>query len=583
MMYIYYGGELLDVDESTNAGFSYTSNIIGCGGGMVRSVDLSVPATRKNNSAFRFSEIPASVGVRQAADGAIFGGGVYINGKIFVVDYTEGRYKLMFAYGKTLGLFNRVNNHAFMDTALTVSQKDNLPRGGAVPDFGFYGYNNGVCDGLVVGSPTSLLPSANLGFIIDTLAAVEGYTVVYPDISLGRVYQAAAYGLVLPKTDVFAKVEASGSGSARDGFSVSMSDGSNLSDWGLITQTRRYKRGAFGENVTVHVFAATEPVTVTFAEDNEHVVASGMGYDILNTWEGGGCEVEMAAGWWFTVVSKSDWYKLFGVEVWRGSALTPRGYETAINFSFGIGKDEGYASDGNILYMDYLMPELTLKQYLDAYCDIINAVYDTDASAKTITIIPRDYIISNLRVWMALEKEKIVNVGRIARYVDGWSQNNIVDCDSAEYVPQHARFRRNYKVYNDYLTEERTVATIPFNEGDYYIGLDGEKLAWFDDVTIGDNGDVNYNGRLSVFLENTLPGGRLALHLQTVNDMGVGVPYSEFTGHAVCVDVDVVMPLFRFFELDDYCGVSWNGCIYAVESATWSDGVCSLKLLSVNI
>ena len=582
MINIDYGGNLLDVDSSTKAGFDYKSRLLENSGGVGRSIDLSVPATRRNCEIFAFHELEAADGVRQSVDSSLVGDGVCLAGRVYVVSHDGGRFNLMFVYGKTLGMFYTVNNHVFNDT-LTVSSKTTLPRGGVVPNFGFYGYRNWLCDGDMVGTPTSLFPSANLGYVIDTLAAFEGYTVVYPDAALGRMYDAHAYGMVLPKMTSYTQFGIDVQGSARNGFTATVQGGGTLASAGLSLVTRRYKRGFWNENVTAWTFEAAAAMTVVFDDSNRAIVASGQGYDIMNAWNGGGCMFELAAGEWFTVVNFSDWSYMFGQEKWNGSAASPHGYESDVNTSFSVNLADGYAVEGTVLDLSMCLPDMTLKQYLDAYCDLICAAWETDAAAKEIRILPRDWMLGNLALWANLDHVKVVKVGKLRRFIEGWAQSNVVRCASADYVPEPLRFSRSYVVNNDYLEKEREVAVIPFNDGEWGYGPNGEKLAYFDDVVLDNNGEVQYKGCLSLYFENSDANSRTALHLQTVNDIGLGVPFSEFTRYAVSLEVSVVIPLYSFFELNDRASVAWRGREWAVESATWSEGVCLLNLLSVNV
>ncbi|MBQ1196457.1 MAG: hypothetical protein IIX44_09465, partial [Clostridia bacterium] len=157
---------------------------------------------------------------------------------------------------------------------------------------------------------------------------------------------------------------------------------------------------------------------------------------------------------------------------------------------------------------------------------------------------------------------------------------NYIRCDSKN-VQDESYFKRDYPVENDYLDEEREVGVIPFNEGDWALNQYGQKELFSMDVVQTSNGELHYEGVVTVFYENALHDG--ALHIQTVNDEGVGVDYAAFTRQATTVEVNVAMSLQEFMRIEDRAAVTFRGATYVVESAQWGDGSARLVLLSVNI
>ena len=203
-----------------------------------------------------------------------------------------------------------------------------------------------------------------------------------------------------------------------------------------------------------------------------------------------------------------------------------------------------------------------------------------DEANHTIAIRPLDVAIGHLSQWLDLDNERLVSIGAVRRYVDGWAQHNLLRCKTADGVPEHSLFVRDYQVGNDYLDAELQVGEIPFNEGEWTLNQWGQKALFCDDVTINPNGEYSYRGVLTLFYENAAHDG--ALHLQTVNDEGLGAVYGNFLHNTTTVEVSVMLSLRRFLELKETAAVTFRGGVYVVESAQWSDGVAKLTMLSVS-
>lgn len=585
-VYINIGGTLIDTDDQTKIGFAYNSRwLLNEDAGKYRTFDLSVPATNTNNKVFAFYEEPAAAGVRQSMQAIVMSGGVSLEGKLYVTNRGRERYDLLFVYGSIFRGFRDVPTWGFTDN-LTVVDKAAPTTTGRIPNFGWYQYDNGLFNGYDYSPPLSLFPTANLGYIIDRMAALAGYTVNYPDPLLGRMYQADAYGVVLPTMEVYSDEKATVSGhgyGAGAGWTVTMAGGGTLNAAGMDIDAKLLRRGMFNqEQIAVLGFRALRPIRVTFAQGQNVVVVSGNGYDIKNDWLGaGGCDLDMDTGDWFTIVNPADWSMFFGHEKWNGSIYNPHGYESSVSAGFDIHESSGTPSGGASVNLGLNLPEMSLQDYLNAYCLLICATWRVDEAAGTIDIVPFDSLLRNLVFWLNLDGEKIVSIDSAKRYIEGWSQHNRVICKTADGVPEHCRFIRDYPVNNDYLDDEREVGVIPFNEGEFVLNQWGQKAAWIDNVQQQANGEIIYRGVLSLVYENATHDG--ALHLQTVNDEGLGREYGDFTSQADTFEVSVLMPLYKFLELSDEKAVTFRGSSFVVESAQWGDGVAKLKLLSVNI
>ena len=579
-IYIKCGDQMLDTDEGSRVGFSYKSRwLMEKDGGKYRTFDLSVPATDTNNKVFLYDEEPVAAGVRQGMSATVSSGGVLLDGVLFVSQYSGGRYNLLFVHGVLSRAFSVVPSWA-IDNVITVEDKMQPTTSGRIPDFGFYQYDSGAFQGVVY-PPLSLFPCANLGYLINTFAAYGGYTVNYPPAALGRRYQADAYGLILSTMNVYTRDSVTATGSGVGGWNATVAGGGTLSQLGLDVVGKWFKRGLFDNKKIVFAFVATRPITVVIADGQNVVIASGQGYELHNSWSGiDGCTIEMETGDWFTAVSPADWTRHFGHEKWNGGLINPHGYESTVSVSFEVCENTGVPSSGSQIDLSMNLPSLTLQQYLDAYCMIICAVWDIDEEAKEINIHPFDEMLGSLNYFISLDDRKVTSISSVKRYIEGWSRHNYIRCDSKN-VQDESYFKRDYPVENDYLDEEREVGVIPFNEGDWALNQYGQKELFSMDVVQTSNGELHYEGVVTVFYENALHDG--ALHIQTVNDEGVGVDYAAFTRQATTVEVNVAMSLQEFMRIEDRAAVTFRGATYVVESAQWGDGSARLVLLSVNI
>lgn len=575
------GGNLLDTDEQTNVGFGYQSEwLVGDDGssGKRYSFDLSVPDTTANRTAFQDYEHPAGVGIKRAMSATVGGFGVMIDGTLFVSGWSGGRYSLLFVSGAFGRSFRDCPRWIFPDVFMP--RKTPVTEGGRIPNFGQYSYNNTAYQSGAAQNTPTLYPVANLGYIIDTMAAYAGFSVVYPDPLQGRCFQADAYGIILPTLSVYNSVDIDVSGSAAAGWSVTPQTGT-LADAGLTIVTRRYKRGLFNSNKTAHTFEAVRPVRVTFSPSQNIVVASGQGYDIKNDWSGSaGCSFDMAAGDWFTIVDNGDWTTMFGNPKWNGEAMNPRGYETSCAATFTVEENAGVASGlSNITLADNL-PDLGLADWLAIYCDTINAFWRINGT--DIEIIQRDILLHNLLPTFDFDERKLYSLNSVKRYIEGWAQKNDVRYRDADYIPEPLRYLRRYEVDNDYLDEQREILTIPANAGEININQNGHKEAFFEDIIQWPNGEIEYRGTLGIIYENLNAGETDALHVQAAADEGVGQTYGAFTRYASTFTVSVNMDLMEFFTLTEATAVAFGGGSFVIRSAQWAGGIASIDMLSVS-
>lgn len=534
---INYGGEWLDVDAQSVGGFDFTTlwtldSTRATEKG--RTMDLSVPATKNNTRIFNDHKLMCGNGVRRGINGMVVAGGVNITGKIYVTEYGGGRYSLMMAYGQDFAGFGNVNYWgAFLADTISFSGSDVPAATGGVPGFGWYEYGNQQSPHVIVGDPPTLHPVTNLGHVIDRLAASLGYSVTYPSLSIGRGYQAHAYGLVLPSFGVQSiQGRADVSGSALGGFSYTLTGAATLEELGLEVSTMYTLRGAVSpETVRIECFRATRPVHISIPANSNVVVFGINSHTLYNDWEGTeGADFDLVPGDYFSFARPDEWHKVAGEYYWNRYRV-PHAFEGNVSVAFSVTRAGEYPASSDTMYLAYALPEHPLEWWLDAYCNIISAAWTVDESTMNITV--KTYgerlgeALADSTKHIALEKEKMIAVDSVKRYVEGFAQHNHTRC-AGDYDPVLSvyPFDRDLQMENDYLPQERDMAEIPLNDGGIRGGNDGRYYLDINDVEDDGNGGYNYNGILTVFFENTVNSDG-AVHLTEILNLGVGLDFAS--------------------------------------------------------
>lgn len=598
MVAVWYGGEQLEVDNSTKIGFSYKSGICEADGATERSrtFNFTVPETPKNNRIFTYSEDPQYPGERQGVLGVIVDGGVWLHGSMYMTEWSGRRYSLLFIYDRTSS-FDAAGMGGLFPDRIEIDDKVLPVEGGTIPNYSFYEYLNGAHQvGGPVGVPLTLFPTANLGYIIDTLASNDGYTVTYASGDTAH-----HYGLVMPQMREWEThtVETQAAGGAVGGFTTIVDyGGGTLADAGLMMGYRTMERGWPSANtVLVQCFTAIRHIKVRIVQDfGIYAYVTNNGYDCWNG-EGtpkptpigqghviaSGREFELDTGDFFTIVKISTDARQGDRMWWWGPLHSPPGYTGSVYTRFETMGENDVVGNGSTLNLADNFPEdLTLKKCLQAFCDIIAGFYDVDEVNKVITVSDFAGLMANATVGVDLDGMRILKVENVRRYIDGWAQHNRVRCKSADYVTDDCRFVRDYQCGNAWLEDERDWTEIPFNEGNWTmknVGGTFYKCAQLDDVEVGSNGEYNHKGELTIIRE--APAGVPAIHLQTTTDEGYGRQFGDFTLRTTTLVVTVRMPLFRFLQIRRGTLAHWMAREYLIREAAWDQNAAKLTLLSV--
>jgi len=582
MLSIKVADKLLDTDKSTSIGFKFTSGWVDGiqSNGKYRTFDFSVPATANNNRILEHTNNTAFDGMRQGVPAVIGDGGVWMDGTLYLRSSSKDRHNLLFIHGrKALGLGISRPIGVFNDT-ISVRDKMAPNFGGTIPNFGFYSYQNGLGNTQAITLPLDHMPCVNLGYWLDTMASVAGYTVSWPANS--GWYSPYSYGFMLPSANTYNEEEIVISGSGHGGWSYTITSGNTLADCGLTITTERFKRGNLNENVTVYVFKAIRHVVVQVQTQNVYAL-HGNGYESYTHEEIGGpmttMEFELDADDYMSFATSADLNA--NRNKWWGGWHFPAGFEIHMSVTLKILTDEEVVQDGQTLTLEQNLPDLTLEEGLNAFCDIIAGTYTVDTTTMTITVTTLSAALESMSVGLDLNTERVASIGEVKPYIEGWAQHNRVVCESADYVTEGKRFKRDYPCNNAYLENDAEIATIPFNEGNwesYRVVNTYYKTIYLEDITAGDDGTNDYKGELTIFCE--APANVPALHLTTTTDDGVGQDYGRFTANTITLEVSARLPLYKFLQIYTGTLIHFGSRDWVVRSANWSGGVVSMTLLS---
>lgn len=590
MIEIVIRGNRVDTDKDTRLGLKFTGGIFRIADNeFTRSYGLSVPETDGNNKLFNHDGDPVMDGVRTASEGYIMAGGVLMSGDLYLQSYGGRRYELLFVERRGSSLINIPLNQlsqGYFPDAITVRPKD-VPSETTVPDFGWYWYHNETSHYGDVGLP-NIYPVTNLGYLIKEAAGAAGYAVQY--LNGGSIYEDAAnYGIILPTMNTFSSATVTVDGNAHGGWTYVVSGGLTLADVGLSIVSRRYKKGLFGANVNVFTFTALRHIRVRGSANlvSGPLYAQGEGrrenwlnWQPSNAWVFGAIDIELNAGEWFTMVAPAD----INDGIFTDYIALLGGYETNIpTTTLEVLDDDGIAGDGETIYLSNNLPDMTLADLLTTYCNLTCSSWTVDDFAGRVVVETFAHALSSAGTHkIDLDAARVVSVDSVERFLGGFARHNRVVCKPASYVTDEYKFLRDYPCANDILDDDSEYAVIPFNEGNYEIDGNGDLIAHFDDVTIGSNMEVQYNGVLSMFFAH-LSGGA-ALHLQTINEVGgMGNEFAAFTNQATTVNVTVLLPLLEFAKLTPSTICTWRGRDYIIRTATWGEGKCVLELVRLEI
>lgn len=588
MISVYLRGVMLDTDNQTQIGFQIDNPFFTGGDNTVpHTYEFTLPDTPGNVEKLNLDKHFEMPGLRHRDPAMLTVDDKRIAGWIYLLQWTGSRYSMLFELGRPDERLSRPLKEWWQPAdTLDVDKREPVQQGGTIPAFGWYSYDNGFQQGVIY-DPIPLFPTANLGGLLTSAATAAGYSISYPQ---DTYICADNFGLVLPTMEVYTDnaVQLSAWVPNTAAGTVTVVGGGTLASVGLSIVARRFKRGLFNSNKTVHTFTALRPVNIVFRAGNAPgvCVVGGKGYDFYSQDprdmmvmpSAAACSFDLDTGDYFAVVSSSEWalesITNFPRNHWKANA-----YVLPVSCEFQVRSLDGQAVAGQTLNLADNLPDLSFIELLEAYCRMCNLYYVYDHEAGHFDVQSRDVITyANTR---QMAEETVAAKGPVLRYIEGYARHNGVECRSADYVTGESRYRLGWDVDNDALEDEASVAVVPFNEGlDVVTG--GSHVAKLLDVESDDNGGTTWRGVLSVIFQ--APAGHDALHINTITaDGGVGSVFRQVTDTASECEYRIRMPLGRFLEMRSRDTWIVRGRRCYVRTASWSGGFATMRLVEVEV
>ena len=471
----------LDTDSDTSIGFKYDNPYFtGADNTVPHTYEFTIPPTDRNTQMLGLDRHYEMQGVRHKMKALLCVDDIREWGNLYLLQWDGGRYCMMFEYGRPDDILKE-NLSAWWQPSnrILVVDKEEIPAGGTIPDFGWYGYNNGYAN-TTIEVPIPCFPVANLGSMLTNAATAAGYSITYPD-AVNYPYQCADnFGLILGMdTYIDSTVNLTNwVPLGGDASMVTVTGGGTLASVGLSIGTKKMKRGAWGQKKYVSCFIALRPLKIEFDGNYSSVaVVQGKGYDFLNEEPAlnnlivhPNCSFDLDTGDYFTCVETSDWDPAPVIPAnpyWLATA-----YTTSLTCKFKVKEADTLPVAGDYIYLQDNLPDMSFLDLLKAYCNLTNCYYTYNAGSGVFAVRSRDTLsYTNIT---DVESMGVTKRGAILRYIEGYAQHNGVECKSADYVPDGHKFKILWDCDNDSLEEEASLAQVPFNEGDWVLNAGSE-------------------------------------------------------------------------------------------------------------
>lgn len=168
-----------------------------------------------------------------------------------------------------------------------------------------------------------------------------------------------------------------------------------------------------------------------------------------------GRSVSIPSGTTFVFLSR-DWYEYDPGFHWNGFR-----YLSNSNYEIQIIAEGEKIEPGDTIRVQDILPDLTVTDLLKIHAYLTGTVLNyTDADGVTFDVLDFD-------TWERIDiTPKKMTEDEVRRVFADYAQRNIIEFDSAADVLSNTRVRTEYTIDNDNLEETKTLATIPFNEGE---------------------------------------------------------------------------------------------------------------------
>ena len=422
-------GQLIDTDPATDFSLK-AENPFFCVGitNLAHTQDFSVPATKKNNLIFNVDNAVIMQGWRHGRKCWLGYSAGEIEGRLFIKDYNKGRYNLLFIWGAELDeiLSQPIGDYTETNISITIQSPkvDDV-----ISTFGWANYNEVYYD-QSFSDGISLMPSLNLGWLMDTVAASAGYSIQqdgtsFPNVSSPQ-YNPYNYGINIDSVNVSNEYVLRLAGwAARTNAGLwnnyQLFDNLNnpvpLSAAGLQLVTRQLQTNTPGFLPYCACFAATREVRIKI-QPNHSVICLSV-YGVTVTTEGNGGQfpyieydevLTLNSGQMITFLAVAD----FDTYTWLPDYYNE--YTTPLTYNCDIDDSMTVANVGDVLYLDDNLPNMSLLDLIRSWCLMVSAFFVIDADSKKFLIYTHEAVIAN-RISSNIididQDKKILNIGEV--------------------------------------------------------------------------------------------------------------------------------------------------------------------------
>lgn len=632
------GGELLELPSDLKLQFTkknilFAFDEIEC----ERSLSFNIPATPKNDRIFNFSREAATYGdgMRRRYDAQMQNGIITKRGYLYVESYAGGDYKAIFVTGELLGLLALKNagtikdlyqTGAFTPWANTVDASSAIGQlwkcvryaqkfqGECFPSVEIHTIVEELCRNLGATSGQILSPAGvsdpkndYLHHIRVIPAKLEGYTQTFRVVSKPNVpANANDYANVIEDYDnmpfFFEPVDIIAQSTLGRVWRDSM--GVGYEPYGSVYNVFKF-RGYKAKSDIEITFPVDFPSNYTLVRKLEPYFLGGTlsllngimygGIDIYNPGTGDTMRVEYAnlAGQTISIAKNTEFafFNINDVSYDRairwitGDVREPFIYENnenkyiehgqpAYDLRFDIKLADVVA--GGDIYLKPNLPDITLVDMLKTEANMFGWVlYYTDEMLRGTTGIHFEDL-TDIDDWPVINLSgKVIKVDDLQRRFGGYAQNNRVLFDNEDYLWPIENTEVNYTVPNDCIDKDKTLYTIPFNEG----GIQA------------DDRDNPVNPTFNILLmrnDQSQDGQKNTIAMAADTDKYLGRPLlsknmaiQNLCTQSTSIKISARMAQFEFETIKPKTVIWYAGVRYVWTEASWSNNVATLKLSKI--
>lgn len=584
-------GVRLDVSEGTQLAFKranilFAFDSIEC----ERTLSFTLPSTPTNERVIGLAKLPemSGEGMRRKFACQMQFGAVALDGYLYVTEYTKKGYAAVFVTGELLGLqalrdAGKVADILDASTIVTWTAQKMTPQQAqgelwAIVDYMTQGHVNAsieieeliaaVCEGLDIAEPE--IPDAAQGARIipakmRSLAEV-GVTIARTFVSAPSTEQPGAQVNAEAITIVPELFDANVTGKTYRLIQERVE--------GVIVSTMYYS--------VVQQLRTKAPVTITFPSDFPSDVFIGyfsnayefgnftffgdyaFSLDTAKTITGtplAGRSVDIPSGANF-VFLRYDEYHNAGDPA--GTIVNDTGFELTGNVTAAVMVQgtEDTVPFGSVVRLQDNLPDVTLVELLKIVAALSGTVLTYSAQGG----VAFDEV--DVSGWQIVcVDSKLMELTDVRRTFGKYAQRNVVECESADYVPESARVKAVYTIDNDNIEEEQVLQVVPFSEGRNG-GATGSRS--YIETEGGEDEEKDSIADAATSLPKML---RVQLPLCD------GV--QGLCTRSTCISVRVAMSYYEYNAITPQTLIQVRGVRYVWTEATWQNGVARFSLSAI--